>query len=170
MTVHQFSPTRYWTALGTYEAALRVADGDTVITTTVDAGGRDSQGERVTEGGNPQTGPFYIVGAEKGDTLSVTFDRLIPNRPQGFSATRLALNVVDPWDVLDFPKQSALATWEVDAETRTATLVEPDTKLGKLKLPSGPCSDVLALQLREAKQSLQLLQDRTAATWITTDS
>lgn len=65
-------------------------------------------------------------------------DRLTPNRPQGYSATRLAPNVVDAWDVLDFPKQSVLATWEVDDETRTVTLVEPDMKLGKLKLPLQP--------------------------------
>jgi amidase len=134
MAIHEFTPTKYWTTLGTYEPALRIADGDSVITTTVDAAGRDSRGEPVTVGGNPQTGPFYVEGAEPGDTLSVRFDRLSPNRSQGISATRLAPNVVDPWDVLDFPKQSPLATWEVDTETGTVILVEPQTKLGKLRL------------------------------------
>src|SRR5439155_25972495 len=60
MAVHHFTPTRYYTAIGTYEPVLRIADGDTVITTTVDAGGGDAANNPVTPGGNPQTGPFYV--------------------------------------------------------------------------------------------------------------
>ena len=39
---------------------------------------------------NPQTGPFYVEGAETGDTLAVRLDRLRPNRTLGRCAARLA--------------------------------------------------------------------------------
>ena len=37
-------------------------------TTTVDAGGTDEKGVKRVLGGNPETGPFYVEGAQPGDT------------------------------------------------------------------------------------------------------
>ena len=59
-----------------------------VITTTVDAWGLDEAEQKATEGGNPMTGPFYIEGAEVGDTLVVHLDRLTPSRPSGWGRPR----------------------------------------------------------------------------------
>lgn len=137
MPVHTFQPTHYHRTLGPHAPVLRIADGDTVHTTTVDAGGRDFRGEQVTPGGNPQTGPFYVEGAEPGDTLAVTFDRLVPNRDWGYSATVVAPNVVDPQHVRRLP-DGGRAEWHIDREQRTATLVSPETKLGNLLLPLRP--------------------------------
>ena len=69
---HKFTPATYYTTLGPHEPVLRVADGDTIVTTTVDAGGCDHSRERVTPSGNPQTGPFFVEGAEAGDTPTGT--------------------------------------------------------------------------------------------------
>jgi acetamidase/formamidase len=124
--------------MGTYEPVLRIADGDTVVTTTVDAGGGDKDGNHVTPGGNPQTGPFYVEGAEPGDSLAVRFDRIWPNRPHGYTSSVLAANVVDPWYVAQFPKERPRGQWEVDLEKGTATLVQPETKLGRFTLPLRP--------------------------------
>ncbi len=52
--------------MGPYEPVLRVADGDSIATTTVDARGFDRNRENVTPRGNPQTGPFYVERAEPG--------------------------------------------------------------------------------------------------------
>ena len=90
MATHHFEPNVYYTAIGTHEPVLHIDSGDTVVTTTVDAGGVDAAGEAVTEGGNPQTGPFYINDAEPGDTLAVHFDRLVPNRNMGRTSTVIA--------------------------------------------------------------------------------
>jgi acetamidase/formamidase len=138
MATHHFTPDHYHTAMGTYEPVLRIGDGDTVVTTTVDAGGRDAANNQVTPGGNPQTGPFYVEGAEPGDTLAVHFDRLWPNRTSGYTGTILAANVVDPWYVAEFPKERQRGEWEVDLEGGTATLVKPETSLGRLTLPLRP--------------------------------
>src|SRR5688500_11039617 len=102
MATHQFRPERYWTAMGTYDPVLRIADGDTVVTTTVDAGGGDASGKNVTPGGNPQTGPFHVEGAEPGDMLAVHFDKIWPNRPNGFTSSLIAPHVVDPWYVTQY--------------------------------------------------------------------
>ena len=83
MAVHNFQPTEYYTAIGAHEPVLHIDSGDTVITTTVDNGGQDKSDQSVTAGGNPQTSPFYIEGAEPRDTLSVHFDQLKPNRRIG---------------------------------------------------------------------------------------
>lgn len=137
MATHHFQPTHYHVAIGAHEPVLRIADGDTVITTTVDAGGHDASGEQVTPGGNPQTGPFYVEGAEPGDTLVVHFDRLYPNRDWGYTGTVVAANVVDPWYVRELP-QGGRGKWQIDRAKGTATLVEPQTKLGNLTISLDP--------------------------------
>jgi amidase len=137
MTTHQFTPTHYHTAIGSHEPVLRIAPGDTVITTTVDADGHDAHNEQVTPPGNPQTGPFYVEGAEPGDTLVVHLDRITPNRPTGYTATVLAPNVVDPSFVRELP-DSALTDWRIDLDAGTATLADPLPGLGALSLPLAP--------------------------------
>jgi len=138
MAIHQFEPSVYYTALGSYEPVLRISDGDTVITTTVDNAGRGASDQQVTPGGNPQTGPFYIEDAEPGDTLAVRFDRLWPNRSVGRTSTIIAPNVVDPHYVTQMPDEYIQAEWELDLEEGTATLIKPETKLGRLTLPLEP--------------------------------
>lgn len=137
MATHHFQPTHYHTTIGSHEPVLRVAAGDTIITTTVDAGGHDARDEQVTPGGNPQTGPFYIDGAEPGDTLVVRLDHLYPNRDSGFSGTVVAPHVVDPHVVRELP-DGPPGEWRIDRARGTATLVAPQTKLGQLTLPLAP--------------------------------
>src|SRR4051794_33467932 len=61
---HVFEPTQFHRAFsGTIAPALRINPGDTVRTTTVDAGGTDAKGVRRSMGGNPETGPFFVEGA-----------------------------------------------------------------------------------------------------------
>jgi amidase len=137
MTVHRFQPTHYHTTLGSHEPVLRIADGDSVITTTVDAAGQDASGNRVTPRGNPQTGPFYVENAEPGDTLVMFLDHLSPNRDTGFTAASLAPNVVDPDYVGELPARST-AEWRIDRQRGTTTLISPETNLRDLTLPLSP--------------------------------
>jgi amidase len=140
MPTHHFEPSHYHTAIGAYEPVLRIADGDTVVTTTVDAGGRDAEGKQVAEGGNPMTGPFYIEGAAPGDTLVVHLEKLVPNRNHGYSSMMLAPNVVEPDYVPELPRPSVgkWAEWQIDVTAGKARLASPKTKLGELELPLAP--------------------------------
>jgi amidase len=137
MATHHFQPAHYHTAIGSFEPVLRIGDGDTVATTTVDAFGKDASDSQVTPRGNPQTGPFYVAGAEPGDTLVVQLDRILPNRAIGYSGSVVAPNVVEPWYVRELPDRE-LAEWRVDVERATATLIKPETKLGSLSIPLAP--------------------------------
>jgi amidase len=143
MATHHFQPTEYHTTMGTREPVLRVDVGDRVVTTTVDASGRDATGTQITAPGNPQTGPFYIEGAEPGDTLVLHLERITPNRSSGWTSQMLAANVVDPPyvpELFRLPKDTPWepAIWDIDAAVGTATLSTPATKLGRLALPLAP--------------------------------
>ncbi len=47
-----------------------------MIAETIDASGLDAGEVAVAERPNPMTGPFSIEGAEPGETLAVSMDRL----------------------------------------------------------------------------------------------
>jgi acetamidase/formamidase len=139
MTTHHFQPTRYYNAIGQYEPVLRVKDGDTIITTTIDAGGSDQHNQQVANRGNPMTGPFYVEGAEPGDTLVVHLDRLFPNREIGYVNNCLAPLVVDPEYVHKLPRSEEWrCDWRIDGEAETASVIKPGSKLDNFTLPLKP--------------------------------
>lgn len=140
MALHRFAPDRYHRTFGPHDAVLRVADGDTIETTTVDAAGVDAADREVTARGNPLTGPFEVEGAEPGDRLVVRIDEVRPNRTRGFGRASLATNVVDPEFVPELGHAPANdgAEWFVDAEAGTVRLVRPEGPLGGLVLPWAP--------------------------------
>ncbi len=142
MAVHRFQPTHYHNTLGSHQPVLRIADGDVVETTTVDAAGYDVARQQVAAPGNPQTGPFYVEGAEPGDTLVVELQQIRPSRSYGFTGAMVAPNVVDPGYTPELPwppkGEGRRAEWHVDAEAGTARLVSPQTALGELTLPLAP--------------------------------
>src|SRR5690606_9042647 len=109
-------PTRYHNTLGSHEPALRIAPGESVETSTVDAIGQDASGTVVAERSNPQTGPFFVEGAQPGDTLAVTIDHLWPNRDQGWAGSALYSNVVDPDVVRELPSRDELTRWRIDRD------------------------------------------------------
>lgn len=135
--LHRFVPKHYFNTLGPHAPVLTVASGDTIETTTVDARGFDEHRQQVTPRGNPQTGPFFIEGAEPGDTLRVELERIRPSREYGWCGSSVAANVVDPAYVRELP-EAPLAEWQVSAELGTATLLGPESKLGKLTIPLAP--------------------------------
>jgi amidase len=130
---HVFGPKHFHRTIGSHEPVLSVSDGDTIETWCVDAAGQDRTGERVTEPGNPQTGPFYVEGAEPGDTLEVRFDLLWPNRERGFSGGLVAPHTVDAWFATGLPYAERLSdTWILDLERGTARLESPPEGLERL--------------------------------------
>jgi acetamidase/formamidase len=134
---HHFQPTQYYTTLGPHEPVLIIADGDSVSTTAVDAGGRDATGQQITPAGNPMTGPFYVQGAEPGDTLALRLDGLCPNRATGWTGTALWAGVLDPGEA-SAPPDSEYADWALDLAAGTARLAAPGRRLAGLVLPLAP--------------------------------
>lgn len=140
MALHRFTPDRYHRTFGPHDAVLRVADGDTIETSTVDAAGFDAEDRAVAPSGNPLNGPFFVEGAEPGDRLVVRIEEVRPNRVRGYGRSSLATNVVDPEFVPESGHDPANdgARWRVDVEAGTARLVEPSGALEALTFPLAP--------------------------------
>jgi acetamidase/formamidase len=138
---HRFTPTVYY---GTYSyahpPALRLKPGDRVITRTIDAGGTDENGRQVASvGANPEIGPFYVEGAEPGDVLIVTFDKIETNRKTSFSGSALAPYTTDPQALLQRqPGPAPRANWTIDKEKGMARLESADLLPTVLELPLRP--------------------------------
>jgi acetamidase/formamidase len=115
---HRLVPTVF---VNTYSAAhtpvLRIKSGDRLITSVVDDMGVNGQGQTVAQGPNPQTGPFFIEGAEPGDLLVVTIVTLTPNRMSGSSAATMAVEAVEPGS-LSGKRDSTRVPWTIDTATR----------------------------------------------------
>lgn len=94
---HEFTPTIFYRQFSASNPpVLKIAPGDTVHTTTVDAGGTDEHGAKRVLGGNPETGPFYIETAWPGDTLVVHFNRIRLNRDYAISDDAIVERALDP--------------------------------------------------------------------------
>jgi amidase len=115
---HRFVPAVFY---DTYSAAhapvLRMKSGDRLITSLVDDRGIDRDGTTVAHGPNPQTGPFFIEGAEPGDLLVVTIDTLAPSRDTGTSAATMVGRAVEP-GALSGRADTSRVPWTIDTANR----------------------------------------------------
>ena len=113
---HRYVPSSFANVLEeTHSPVLRIQSGDRVITSTVDDVGVDAQGKSVAQGPNPLTGPFFIEGAEPGDLLVVTIERLEPNRATGMSTSVMTANAYDAGGLANRP-DPARVSWMIDNE------------------------------------------------------
>ena len=153
-----YHPECYHNNFGPYAPALTVDDGDTLATTTLDSRGRDCTMAFLAGSPNPLTGPFFVRGAEPGDTLAVDILSIRPNRAYGYCSNTLAAHVVEPASVVDLPVRE-LVEWHVDAEAGTAQLVAPKTALKNLMLPLSPMLGCLGV----APRGRQAISSATSA-------
>ncbi|MFO1132059.1 MAG: acetamidase/formamidase family protein [Hyphomicrobiales bacterium] len=128
MTHHSFTPQTLHNSIGSHAPALVIASGDTVTAATADAHGFDWRGVEIACRPNPMTGPFFIEGAEPGDTLLVTIRDIRMTRPTGWTFDVLSPNVVDPQAVHRFPTRRK-TEWLIDAAAGRARLAEPPPAL-----------------------------------------
>ena len=99
---------------------VRIKSGDRVMTSLVDDLGVDRTGKTVAHGPNPQTGPFFVEGAEPGDLLVVTIEKLEPNRNTGTSAAIMAAHTVTSGALRG--SDPGRVTWSIDAAQRVVRL------------------------------------------------
>jgi acetamidase/formamidase len=137
---HTFVPTAFYNTYSyAHPPALRIKPGDRVVTKTVDAGGVDWNGKTVASGGNPETGPFYIEGAEPGDMLVVTIEKLETNRASAYSSSLLAPYTVDPGAIAArVDRDPKRVTWTIDKARGVARLDQLDVQPGGIELPLKP--------------------------------
>jgi acetamidase/formamidase len=136
----QFVPTTFYNTYSfAHPPALRIKAGDRVVTKTVDAGGVDWTGKTVAAGPNPQTGPFYVEGAEPGDMLVVTIEKLETNRAMAYSSSLLAPYAVDPAAIAArVDREPRRTTWTIDKARGVARLDQVEIQPGGIELPLRP--------------------------------
>ena len=137
---HRFKPDHFYTTYSfAHPPVLHIKPGDRVITETIDAYGRDSRDQLVLQGPNPETGPFYIEGAETGDTIVVTIHRIEPNRTTARSNTLLAPYTVDPGFLRSRAEREARQeTWIIDKAKGVARTSSDGLKPQSLEVPLVP--------------------------------
>ena len=127
----------------------RIKPGEAVVTRTLDSGGQNERNEQMSPGSNPLTGPFFVEGAEAGDTLAVKLRKVRLNRNWGYSAYRLGLfsltadyvetiyaNRYKP-DLVRKGRDN-IVPWDIDLARGTVRLREPASSKLKLEFPARP--------------------------------
>jgi len=143
---HDFTPTvfyRQFSALN--KPALTVSAGDTIHTTTVDAGGNDEKGVTRVLGGNPETGPFYVESAAPGDTLAVHFIRIRLNRDWAGSDDGVVDRAVDSDLAVKMKDGWKNVRWHLDLAKGTASPEKPAEHLAHYSVPLRPMLGCVAV-------------------------
>jgi acetamidase/formamidase len=137
---HTFIPQAFYNTYSfAHPPALRIKAGDRVVTKTIDAAGVDWNGKQVGTGPNPQTGPFYVDGAEPGDVLVVSIEKLETNRAMAYSGSLLAPYTVDPAAIATrVDRDAKRLTWTIDKARGVARLDQADVQPGGIELPLRP--------------------------------
>lgn len=142
---HEFTPTVFYRQYSPFnKPVLTVNAGDTIHTTTVDAGGADEHGVRRVAGGNPQTGPFYITGAMPGDTLVVHINRLRLNRDWAGSDDGIVDRALDSDLAVKTRENRKSIRWHLDLQANTATPEPASEHLKNFAVPLRPMLGCIA--------------------------
>jgi amidase len=148
--VRQILPKTYYHTFSQANPVLeKIQPGERIATKTIDAGGQDDRGAWVSQAPNPETGPFYVEGAQPGDALAVRILSLRMNRDFGWSNYRLLLGALVPEQVegiySDHYKQDLvrkgrynLIPWDIDLGAGLLRLREPASTRVKLEYPAAP--------------------------------
>ena len=128
----------------TMPAVAHVRSGEIIEANTLDCFGDAIQhpGDTLSmaKGDNPLTGPFYIDGAEPGDTLAIHFLSLNVNGKQGVGALAPgfgALNSTDLTPMINAPLPERIWFYPIDPQTNTATFQADDSHF-TTKIPIHP--------------------------------
>src|SRR5216684_5117607 len=143
---HEFVPTTFYRQFSAAnKPVLTIAPGDSVHTTTVDAGGTDEKSVTRVLGGNPETGPFYVETAAPGDTLVVHLTRVRLNRDWADSDDFLVGRAVDSDLAVKMKDAGKQVRWHLDAERGVATPEKPAEHLARYSVPLRPMLGCLAV-------------------------
>jgi len=136
---HEFTPTVFYREFSAlHKPVLTIAPGDTIHTTTVDAGGADEKGVRRVLGGNPETGPFYVQGAYPGDTLVVHIVRLKLNRDYAVSDDAIVGRGMDGQLAVKMKDAGKTVKWHLDQANGVGFVDKPGEHMAHYTVPLHP--------------------------------
>src|ERR1700693_5701625 len=129
---------------GSATPVARVKPGDIIETNTLDAFGnvlkKPGDNLSMVKGDNPLTGPFYVDGAQPGDTLAVKILDLQVDGNQGVGALGPgfgALNETSYTPMLHAPLPERIWFYPIDKASNTATFKALDSQFS-VRIPLHP--------------------------------
>lgn len=129
--LHAFTPKDYSNTFSADRAPVLVIwPGDSVQTKTLDSGGVDEKGITRALFGNPQVGPFFVVGAEAGDTLAITLSSVKLNRDYADSLDGVVGRLKTPRIAAEAAALGKPVRWKLD---RARGMASPQGATGALK-------------------------------------
>ena len=138
-TTVDFKPTKFYNRFSAEIApVLTIWPGDTIHTQTIDSGGVDEHGVTKALYGNPQTGPFYVGGAESGDVLAVHIKRLRLNRDYADSLDAIAERAKDSRLAVKAKDLGQRVRWKLDMQNGVAKPDAPTGHLSNFTVPLNP--------------------------------
>ncbi len=144
--LHAFSPTVYANEFSPHRMpVLTIWPGDSVRTTTLDSGGVDEHGVTLALYGNPQTGPFYVDGAQPGDTLAVHLKRLRLNRDYADSLDTIVGRAMNSALAARATALGKPVRWKLDRVRGLASPEKPSEGLRTFAVPVRPMLGGLAV-------------------------
>lgn len=132
----QLSPRFYYT-FGPHEPAYTLASGESIELVCPDSDNELSDGrlltaqerEKVTPPmleANPMAGPIFVQGAEPGDHLAVTIEKITLDRRRGQTLIKPGHGLIGQEllevNAADDPMPQRLLEWDIDVQRGTATL------------------------------------------------
>lgn len=120
------------------EPVMVIWPGDVVATRTVDSGGVDENGVTQALYGNPQTGPFFVAGAQPGDVLAVHIRRLDLSRDYAESLNGLVGRAMTTGLAAEATDLGNRVRWQLDREAGVARLADPPEGLEDYMVPLRP--------------------------------
>jgi len=140
-TTHKYKPTAGVQAVAVRPAVLRIKPGDTVETQTWSRPG--DYYDPTTAGPWPgEVGPFFIDGAELGDTLLVKIVTLTPNRDVAVSnVTGTGISGVagdGRTRMLNEPLPARRFVWQIDRQRMLGILDLPKSASKRIEIPLRP--------------------------------
>jgi amidase len=143
---HDFTPSVFYREFSAQtKPVLTIGAGDTIRTTTVDAGGSDAKGIRRSAGGNPETGPFYVDGVVPGDTLVVHLVKVRLNRDYAISDDGIVPRALNGDLAVTMKDNGQNVRWHLDLAKGVATSEKPGDHLGRYTVPLRPMLGCLAV-------------------------
>ena len=116
---------------------------------------------------NPQTGPFYIEGAEPGDTVAVHFVSITPARDWAASTTVPlfgALTGTHLTALLQDPLPEVVWLWQLDAAARTCRFSARRSSF-EVDLPMEPMHGTVGVAPANLEVRSALVPDAFGGTW-----
>jgi amidase len=153
------------------EPVARLQSGDILETNTLDCFGdaikKPGDTLSMAPGDNPLTGPFFIEGAEPGDTLVVRILDLQVNGDQGVGALGPgfgALNATNYTPMLNPALPENIWFYPIDHANKTATFQALDSKFS-VKIPLHPFFGCIGVAPAGGEARSSIVRRSLAETW-----